>query len=349
MPFAPRFAGPQRPVAGTPPRRLGSVRRTTTIDVTRPDGHGGRAVADARGRDLRTGPDGTAEVVATARLVVDLDAGRVVRAIEVGHAEPAPPDPGALAALVGCPAAGGFRREVGTALADDVAAGGLWHLLLDDLVGAMIVSGVSQQHAEAVAGGGPLLDMIRANADRVFDAQADICAGWARDASMLTELRRTGDLPVPLGPPAPPLEGGDPLGWHEMAPLDDHVVRRRRRLDVGPVDDAGGAPLDAHFRDSHVDGTGLERAVHEYRVDGRIDVAAGSLTRLAAEARVLPWQECPAAVDSAGRVVGVPWSELRDHVRVELRGVTTCTHLNDVLRSLGDVGALVAMLGIDDG
>ena len=66
---------------------------------------------------------------------------------------------------------------------------------------------------------------------------------------------------------------------------------------------------------------------------------------MAAEARVLPWMECPEAVASAARVVGMPVGELRHRVRRELVGVSTCTHLNDTLRSLDDLAGLIPSLG----
>jgi hypothetical protein len=51
--------------------------------------------------------------------------------------------------------------------------------------------------------------------------------------------------------------------------------------------------------------------------------------------------ECPGAVGSAHRLAGMPLSELRPWVRRELTGVSTCTHLNDTLRSLADVTVLL--------
>ena len=154
---------------------------------------------------------------------------------------------------------------------------------------------------------------------------------------MLRELGASGSLPVAVGPEAPVLGGGDPLAWHAMAPLAAHSVRRRRLVDVGPRTAAGAAAVDLHFRDSHMDGDGVEWVVHEYTASGTLDLTTVTLTELAAEALVLPWQECPQAAASAGRAVGVPLGELRDHVRRELRGVSTCTHLNDVIRSLADL------------
>jgi Protein of unknown function (DUF2889) len=51
------MAGPHAPATSTPPRRPGSVRRTTSIDTVRPEGPRGTLVVDARGCDLRTDRD----------------------------------------------------------------------------------------------------------------------------------------------------------------------------------------------------------------------------------------------------------------------------------------------------
>ena len=111
-------------------------------------------------------------------------------------------------------------------------------------------------------------------------------------------------------------------------------MRRLRRLDLRP----DGA-FDAHFRDSHVDGVGAETIVHEYTVVGAID--DGVIARVEATAHVLPWQECPGALASAQRITGMPISQLRNRIRTEFTGTSTCTHLNDTLRSLGDIDALI--------
>jgi hypothetical protein len=63
-----------------------------------------------------------------------------------------------------------------------------------------------------------------------------------------------------------------------------------------------------------------------------------------ASARVLPWPECPGALVSAGRIVAEPAAALRQLVASDFTGTTTCTHLNEVLRSLAGVSALGAAL-----
>ena len=66
---------------------------------------------------------------------------------------------------------------------------------------------------------------------------------------------------------------------------------------------------------------------------------------MTADAWVLPWMECPQAVASASRVVGMSVGELRHHVRRAGRPV----HLHPsqrTLRSLDDLAGLIPSLGI---
>ncbi len=342
MPFVPELAGPHDPLATTPPLEPGWIRRTTSIDTTRPKGFDGDATVDARGRDLSLTQAREPSVVGRASLRGRVDPGRELVALAATtHGDPDAPDDAQLGSLVGARVAGGFRAAAVAALPELARSGSVWFLLVDDLVGAMLVSGYAIQHAEALAGGGPMADGARAHPDLIL-AQADICAGWAADGLMLRSFRATGDLPAPQGPPAPALQRPeDPLGWHEMDSLPPHSTRRVRRIDLGPPDLDGVACFDVHFRDSHTDGDGLERSVHEYTLAGSLDMGADTVTAVRAEARVLPWQECPAALASAQRVLGVPLGDLRDFVRTELRGLPTCTHLNDTLRSLADLDRLL--------
>ena len=73
-------------------------------------------------------------------------------------------------------------------------------------------------------------------------------------------------------------------------------MRRARRLDVARDGGDHTATFDSHFRDSYAEPDGVESAVHEYRVKGRLDTASGTILDISAEARVLPWVECPGAV-----------------------------------------------------
>jgi len=331
------------PAPTTPGRPPGSIRRTSSIDTARPDGLGGDLVISARARDLRTGPGGVASVVAEAEASARVDGRR--RTLLSLDTVPTLPSPDLLIGVVVGP---GFRGRLSEAAPDEVDAGTLLHLLLDDLPGAALVSGYSLQRGGALDGprseGAAPAAPTASSPARGF--RADLCAGWAHDATMMVTIRSSGVIPMAIGPPAPDLvPPDDPRAWHDMPPLAPHAMRRRRRLDVIGTPDPGAFLVDAHFRDSYVDADGNESVVHEYSVSGRVDAAEGRVVEMAAEARVLPWMECPGAVASAGRLVGMRLAELRTWVRREMTGASTCTHLNDTLRSLGDVPALMSVLG----
>lgn len=318
MPFVTDIAGPQRPVQTWRPLVVGSLRRTSTID-THPAGSGNSDV-DLRARDAVGRAPGAVDVLGQVGVRAHL-AERIIDDIL------ADPHDGRLAQLSGSRVGQGFRSTVGTLLPDDVARAGLLHLLLDDWVGAALVSGYAVQHAAITVG---IEEKLPAG---TADHMAGICAGFAEDASLVPYARRNGTIPSVHGPVAPPL---DPDGVHAVEPLRPHGLRRLRRLDLSPADE-----FDAHFRDSHVDGDGVETIVHEYTVEGSIDASARTITSVAATVRVLPWQECPGAIGSAARIRGMSLTDLRDRVRGEFVGTSTCTHLNDTLRAVADLGALV--------
>jgi hypothetical protein len=339
MEFLPQAAGPHDPVVTTAPRPAGSIRRTSNIDTNRPDGLHADAVVDARARDLRTTADGRAEVVGEATLRATISATRQLVSIETS------PDLPALHGLIGGSVGSGFRSRINEIATGADGEGSLLFLLLDDLTGATLVSGYAVHRA---GGFDDVPSPDRAGAARVPDLsrQANVCAGWADDATMVVHVGRTGSIPVPLGPPAPVLEAGDdPDAWHAMPPLGPHGVRRRRRLDLlPPLAGESAHRIDLHFRDSHADEEGRETIMHEYTITGTVDPEAGRVLEVAARAQVLPWLECPGAVASAGRIAGMELSELRPRVRREFVGRSTCTHLNDSLRSLADTAALYRAL-----
>ncbi len=256
------------------------------------------------------------EVVVRAHL-----AGRVIDEIA------ADPHDARLTQLLGSRVGPGFRSAVGKLLPDEVARAGLLNLLLDDWVGAALVSGYSTQHVAITLG---IEEKLPAG---TADHMAGICAGFAEDASLVPYAKRNGTIPSVHGPVAPPL---DTEGIHTVEPLRPHGMRRFRRLDLSPAGE-----FDAHFRDSHVDGDGVETIVHEYTVEGSIDASTRTVATVEANVRVLPWQECPGAIGSATRIQGMTLSQIRDRVRAEFVGISTCTHLNDTLRAIADLDALL--------
>lgn len=325
--------GPHNPVAGTPPRAPRSIRRTSSIDTTRPDGVTGRMVMNGRARDVLTTSDGAGVTLGEAEVIAEADGAS--RELAMIRTDPYPP---ALQRMLGVVVGPGFRARVDEVVPEERQRQSLLYLLLDDLPGAGLVSGYSMLHADAVP---------RAHPDEYLGARSDMCAGWAHDGSMMVMLREHGQNPTPLGPPAPELaRPDDAIGWHALAQLPPHGMRRIRRLDViAPSDAAGPHHLDVFFRDSHVDGQGVETVVHEYSVGADVDEATRTVLDIEANADVLPWMECPAAVGSATRLIGHGLDDLRRWVRETFVGTTTCTHLNDVLRGLADVSVLLDQLG----
>jgi hypothetical protein len=316
--------GPQSPTSGAPARAAGSMRRTSTVDVRRGDGPAGNARIEARARDLATDTNGGAHVVAAQRILATVEPTLALRAITAEPSEPA------LEALCGRSVAAGFRAAAARAVPNSRAAADLLYLLLDDLPVATLVSGYAMQYAGLV-GGAPV---------ERYAPQVDLCSGWRAGGTLMQVVETHGLPPMSIGPAAPALERpGDVDAWHEMPAPEARMVRRRRRIDV-----TFGAVLrvDAMFRDSHFDDDRRESVVHEYTLLAEIDAATLTVQRAEATPRVLPYVECPAAAASATRLAGLRLDEVRDRVRAELVGTTTCTHLNDLLRSLEDVRGMHA-------
>jgi len=334
--------GIHAPTAGTPERGPGSVRRTATMDMVRPDGLLGPLVLTGRARDMGTGPDGAGTVLATSECTARIDfmGGRVLTEISTSPGRPA------LQALLGRPVSSGFRSAVTAADPRLSAEDGPLNLLLDDFPVATLVSGHAIGAGLARQGRTSLsLSLAEATGQPRADRHQfprDLCAGFADGGTIMNDVDATGRPPVVTGPPAPPLGTVDHLGWHETGQLPPHAMRRSRRMDVtpGPL-----ANIDVLYRDSHVDEDGTETIVHEYTVSATVDTSDGVLVHCSATPRVLPWVECPAAALSASRLAGLPVSGLRRHVRDTFLGTSTCTHLNDTLRSLEDIPALLKLAG----
>jgi hypothetical protein len=307
-------------IESVPPRHVGSIRRTSSIDVVRPAGITSPTVfMSGRCRDVVTTDTG-GEVVAAVELALTIAvAGAIIQAISSTTGVDLEP-------LVGRSAMSKFRAGLAEVTPDEVTGRTALHRLLDDVPGANLVSG----YAYAIAG----IDTRRSA--QGIESRADLCAGWINDGEMMRNAR-AGDLGLRLGPPAPVVElAGDPLGFHELPPLPEHSFRRHRRMDVIPAGDA--IRLDGFFRDVYFSADG-PTSIHEYgyaaELDGDLVVRAIDVTP-----GTLPWDECPGAAVSASWLVGERVGSIDSLVRSRFKGVHTCTHLNDALRTLDDVAAL---------
>lgn len=328
-PLHPRH-GVHAPTASTPPRRPGSLRRTASTDMLRPDGLLGDLVLVGRARDLWTDARGAARVLGESGYEARV-AYLAQREIRELRSEPSLP---AARRLVGTRATSGFRAVLDAALPAERDARSLLYGLLDDLPVTALVSGFALGFA--FGGSHPVPKQ------HLKLQHPDLCAGWRTGGTILVEIETTGRVPLVTGPDAPSLaREDDPLAWHALPPIPPNGMRRHRRLDLIPGDRLG---IDVLFRDSHVDPDGREMIVHEYSVGASVDLETLVLETIEATARALPWIECNPAAASAGRLVGRAVRGLRPQVRAEFTGTTTCTHLNDTLRSLEDVEALAAVL-----
>jgi Protein of unknown function (DUF2889) len=309
-----------------PPRRALSVRRTTTHDCTRPVGLEGPVTILARGRDLLTTADRKPRVLGAACLDVRADfASAIIDRIL------ADPPHSALAELGGAHAFHGFRAEAEKALPGERESGSLRYQLLDDVPITLMLSA---RVLRAAGLGIPISSPKQ--------VPVDVCAGWVAGGTLLVGLTEQGP-PFNRGPVAAPIDApDDALAWHEFDPLPHHATRRHRRLDVWSLGET--AEVDCFFRDSFAGADGVERVVHEYGVHATVDPETSRFVSCVATAGPLPYPECPNAVASAGRLAGISVDGLRRTVRDGFVGPTTCTHLNDTLRSLEDVAALLRML-----
>jgi hypothetical protein len=309
------------------------MRRTSTIDVTWPDGWGTPMRLVGRARDLLTPADGSAAVTLAEDIVrVGVGTDRTINEIA------AEPERSGLDGLVGARGGGRLRGVLGEVVPDERAAATPLYLLLDDLAGATLIGGFaySQWPEEWPA------DWAERRGERTSLRRMEgVCIGFQPGSSALAEngtsrfihdIRRVEPLPLV----------GDPIGWHHLEEIGIVSMRRARRIDV--VVTRGLIEIDAMFQDSATVPAGGRVAVHEYGLTATAEIVGGTLVSVAAEPRVLPYRECPLAAGSAKELVGVPLAVMRDEVLERLPGTAGCTHLNDALRALAEVPALAARL-----
>lgn len=296
--------------------------------MTRDEGSLDPVFLTGRARDLWTAADGTVTEFGAATMSATIELlARTVRHVEVTLPLEA------MSRLAGAPAMSGFRAAADKAAPELRQARDLRYTLLDDVPVATLISG------HALAASNMLGDATKSG----YLPVADQCAGFASGGQLLTSLQEGGSV-SPTGPPAPDLDqSGDAWAWHEMTALPRYGMRRRRRIDAY-AESIGRVGIDAMFRDTYVRSDGVETIIHEYTLDAVVDTDSGVIVGSRATPRVLPWQECPGAVASAARVTGMTLRQLHFRVRQELSGTSTCTHLNDLLRSVADASALIRLV-----
>ena len=318
------------PANATPMRLPGSVRRTSTIDMTWPGGRGTQLRLLGRARDLLTPANGGPPRVLAedvVRVGVALD-----RTIEDIEADPRRP---AIAGLVGARGGGKLRGVLGDVMPDERADGTPLYLLLDDIAGATLIAGFAYSQWDT--------DWMSRKPGQPSPRRRmeGICTGFQPGSSALDR-----EMPKPEPSRVLPVDQlpdtGDPLGWHHLDEIAEVSMRRARRIDVRLAH--GLIEVDAMFQDSATTPAGGRAAVHEYRIEATAEPSTLELLSLSADPRILPFPECPLAVLNIDRMIGTPLPAMRSAVLEQLTGTNGCTHLNDALRALAEVPVLAKSL-----
>ena len=314
------------PQIGPTPR--GAVRRTSTL-VIEPRGSWaeGQSVT-ATGRDLVHAPTGDIRTEHD-QLTFDLDpAGLLVPRGE--RTVPAP--------LRGQSVRRGLRKRVAELRgarpggADELLgpAGGLFDAMLDDVVGTALASGYGRLHEES---SGHTVDLAAHMSSTCLGFSTMHARGERFDVDRYFDTKQPSVDFVPH----------DDLAWHEDRPVRPLSFRRRRMLQVAPTTD-GVVSVTGYSRDTFAGPDGVEMVVHEYGLDAIVSGSPLVLESVDASPGHLPLDHCPLAAGTAVSLAGLALSEVETAVRRDIAGPAGCTHLNDELRNLRLVPALLALL-----
>ncbi len=294
--------------------------------MTWPGGYGSQLRLDGRARDVVTlAADLPPVVVDAATVRVGIGFNRTIEDIA------ADPDRNGLQQLVGCRGGGYLRTALDEYLPGERALGSPLYLLLDDISGCSLIAGFGWSRWTK--------DWLTPP-DRVpRPSMEGVCIGFRPGSSALLE-QASGEMTHRTQPVGPLTNPDDPYGWHDLPDLPDVSMRRARRIDVW-LDDDGLIQIDSAFQDSSGDPDHWRVAVHEYGLRATADPDTMTVLSVEPDARILPFMECPSAVNSAGAVIGSQLPELRAVVLERLSRTNGCTHLNDALRALAEVPVLL--------
>jgi Protein of unknown function (DUF2889) len=318
---------PTDPRPSFPDRESPSVRRVMYLDYDWIDLVDVRVRGEAR--DEVTDASGSTHVERAASVDVETSRGLLTKL----DLEPAELD---VTELLGQPLRQGFRSRLRPV---HDGGGRPLGLLLDDLPGAMIAAGYVHAMERTIGPGPTLSDVDGDETPRSFQ-QADLCSGWRSDGTMMIAVY-AGE-PLPFAPIADVPQVPDGAGGWPEVEIPVPGLRRYRRIDVVP--DGAVWRIDAWFRDTYRNSDGKCGALHEYTVRAVADAVDHTLLEIIAIPHALPWDECPAAGEMVGKLVGTELDGLRSSVPKVLRGIESCTHLTNELRELADVPLLAASI-----
>lgn len=332
---------PRQTANPAPARPAHSVRRTSTIDVSWPDGEDGNRLFIGRARDYRTdaaGAPGT--VIDQAEFRARLTMDKQITAIEATPSFPR------IEELVGVRCGNHLRLFLKEIMPDMIARGAPIYLPLDDLSGTALVSAFafSQWHGDWAAR--VAATMSPEEFDQMMTSRTNVCWGLQEGNSGVTS-KMGEERDVASADAGDIRNPADPHGWHDLPDNEGPGFRRARRIDVTRDDESGSGliRIQAAFQDSAKTRTGSGRvAIHEYDIEATANAETLELLTLVSTPRILPFSECPGAVHNTQRLIGSKLDDIRDTVLANLRGPQGCTHLNDALRALAEVPKLAQYL-----
>ena len=210
---------PRKTANPAPVRPANSVRRTSSIDVSWPDGDQGDRLFIGRVRDYRTpAAGGPGKVLEEAEFRARLAQDKTITAITA-----TPPHPG-IENLVGVRGGNHLRLFIKETMPELISQGAPIYLALDDISGTALVSAFawSQWHDN-------WQELIRSRMkpeefERMMSERVNICWGLQEGNSGVS----------PSGPPQNVAEAdagdlrnpADPQGWHELPENDGPGFRR---------------------------------------------------------------------------------------------------------------------------
>lgn len=330
---------PEGKTLGAPPeRRAFSLRRTSTQQSHYPQGLKTKFEMLCRSRDLFTGASGPETRVAgedwiTAQMRIDT----VAEHIEASRRQDE------LSSMSGLRVGGPLRTAVAERMPEEITGGTRLFRMIDDMAGGAFLSGAAWQ--TWLAGGMDAFAKAIEMPSVMDYTMEGMCISYVAGSPALLPDGRQNDRIAhrSIGLLAVDPEF-DPVAWNDVRHFDNQPNQARLRyMDVWR--EGGKIHAMFGFQDSAAfPGTDLRRLFHEYRGVAVIDPDSFVLEHVEMEFGSLPYPTCPAAAVTPQKLVGRSLREFRTTVIEVLKGTAGCTHLNDSLRTLQDVPALVSTL-----
>lgn len=318
------------PRGTSPLRRAGSIRRTSSMDVTWPAEREGEMHLTGRARDIITpASGGSPDTIHLDELFLTVDANKNIQSIRTN------PERKNLQQLIGTNGFSGLRQNLDHLLLDDKNQAAPLYQLMNDITGCLVVSDWAWASRKE-----SLLPEARAKRIAMMANMEGVCTGFSPDSSA---LRTDGAYQASMAARVVPLpHPEDSEGWHELKEHGSRVsLRRARRMDVWLDEDI---VVESTFQDSATTEAGDRIAVHEYSVEASFDSNLLTLKSIQATPHILPFVECPGAIKNLQQLIGTHAQDLRAEVSKRLRKVNGCTHLNDATRALAEAPTLINLL-----